>query len=1516
MPATVKIRVHAGRELPVLDKSSKSINAYVSVSCAGSESSTPVVKRSSNPVWKTDFRFEVDKDAKLLASPVEFQVWDVDYVADRSIGIVYLDISPLLTRASASLHTRKMLQGSSQRQQDQHLTNSQDKNNSRGGIYSVLDPSNQLFIDGWFPIYDTLQGTRGSLHVSVKVQFFGDLNPFKDSSASVQFFTSCSLAPEVYTMRRILGFVEELVVENDPEFEWADKFRATRLSNDSRQLLLHRLSFEIRRQIGNRVRSVGGNAVLGFQEHFDVEGDSGIVARGYGTACILVPTEKTLSLDNNTSLPTRLFHKRTDMWISRRRRNHPTVDRRLLGYNGTSVDGRSAMAAQFGFRGPGGDRSTRGSSHHHHHHHNASNVRVRRNSIRADERDELQQSREVQLLTLTEFPPSLRIRLGGLVSARSVRFLGKVSSKIADQDTRDAWWQELREEVKLHARTLGCWFVIGYSETATVTDDVIILSATGTAARLRNPARYAVHGPTEVDNAKEEEKTTVVVNGRSDGIVNTVGNVAESNKGPPKQQEKQGSRVSGLLLRGAQEQLPPVVTDTRFADDPDLQKLANQRKRYMSAALHGGDSLRRLAPCGPCHVPFEDASTPYTNMRLTPCQCCHSKWVPEILMATIEPPSFLPIKGEGRMLQARVCRIIRAKKSDIERNSEANARSISETLPFIQFDLHRQLVTKMKVHGFNAAFCIRIQLQFDVPIMIGILTATAMYCSALPPPSQLRIVRRNPRIGQRKKPAEQDLQNELREKANDERNSGIHDGTNEDEGEERHQLEVLSDYHMKKYASLPEPLITQYWWEARRVRGRRLRRKHERERERLRREERQRLRIEQEQKETERRVISSQKRKKRLRKIAKDKRKVTMKKNKQLLEKEETMLHYVRTKTEVSSEQQSPTIGSHKDSRIGPLTGSSTAGSGQRVLQGRHTSNEISSTASLSSLTSRNNHTTSSMTGMNNQNERSVMNESSSNPSNTMLGNENSKTVMSNMKIQSLRIAAAEDLSIEGGRREFKEADDTKSSPKSASSKVKAMMKNEDNQILLNSTTIPLPPINENDKNGVVTHYNNEKTKDNSPSTTSSKKILTSKSSTGSTKSKIDPKKGSAHISSSSSSSSSGSSSSSSEDEKPTNDPKEKEKHLNTERRRDERLHEEVDNGDGGRGQEGDTKKKDNKGRDIRGSSGNLSESRGHVSESRVNVSESRGHARDENDTVPEMSDAGSHNTKMTNSNRNPPSDDKNEKQLNQKNQVENLNQNHNVWEDSNFSEDNFPRSEEEANDADNDDDLYEEDEMLDLSELELASASDIAIDIRNKEGEEEEEEDETLEENDENTNIEDDVFGGRVAVSSSTRIVMTTPSKHNKKDAKGNNNNAIDMKKNGPTPRQQQEHSVMKDREERGEGNGSIILNKHGQPVSPRSYSKKVLRAERRARKRAVMAAFRRPRNEINDVNEDLLAGQLRLGSRGTTGGTSTFARRDVYVLEIDDETDEDIMSVLLDRDIPRGLSFFSTERVSCLVQ
>jgi hypothetical protein len=51
------------------------------------------------------------------------------------------------------------------------------------------------------------------------------------------------------------------------------------------------------------------------------------------------------------------------------------------------------------------------------------------------------------LITLKVFSPATRIRLGGIVSARSVKYLGKMATKLADQETRDSWWLELREEV-------------------------------------------------------------------------------------------------------------------------------------------------------------------------------------------------------------------------------------------------------------------------------------------------------------------------------------------------------------------------------------------------------------------------------------------------------------------------------------------------------------------------------------------------------------------------------------------------------------------------------------------------------------------------------------------------------------------------------------------------------------------------------------------------------------------------------------------------------------------------------------------------------------------------------------------------------------------------------------------------------------------------------------------------------------------------------------------------------------
>lgn len=42
--------------------------------------------------------------------------------------------------------------------------------------------------------------------------------------------------------------------------------------------------------------SVGGNAVIGYRQCFDIEGESGIVARGIGTAVTLIKAYNTANV--------------------------------------------------------------------------------------------------------------------------------------------------------------------------------------------------------------------------------------------------------------------------------------------------------------------------------------------------------------------------------------------------------------------------------------------------------------------------------------------------------------------------------------------------------------------------------------------------------------------------------------------------------------------------------------------------------------------------------------------------------------------------------------------------------------------------------------------------------------------------------------------------------------------------------------------------------------------------------------------------------------------------------------------------------------------------------------------------------------------------------------------------------------------------------------------------------------------------------------------------------------------
>jgi uncharacterized protein YbjQ (UPF0145 family) len=135
-----------------------------------------------------------------------------------------------------------------------------------------------------------------------------------------------------------------------------------------------------------------------------------------------------------------------------------------------------------------------------------------------------------------------------------------------------------------------------------------------------------------------------------------------------------------------------------------------------------------------CHIPFHRKSSPFP-MSLIKCQKCKKKYVPEILLSTVEPPAELGVVGQSAFVEAHVCR---AKK---RKDGESNATIVSDAIPFVEYDLHRQLMYKLKIHGLNAIFGLRFQLTVGDSLIVAVACGTAMYLSALPTPPALRISR-------------------------------------------------------------------------------------------------------------------------------------------------------------------------------------------------------------------------------------------------------------------------------------------------------------------------------------------------------------------------------------------------------------------------------------------------------------------------------------------------------------------------------------------------------------------------------------------------------------------------------------------------------------------------------------------------------------------------------------------------------------------------------------------------------
>ncbi|XP_032913194.1 C2 domain-containing protein 5 isoform X15 [Catharus ustulatus] len=633
MPGKLKVKIVAGRHLPVMDRASDLTDAFVEVKFGNTTFKTDVYPKSLNPQWNSEwFKFEVD-DEELQDEPLQITVLDHDtYSANDAIGKVYIDIDPLLYSEAATV------------------------------------------ISGWFPIYDTIHGIRGEINVVVKVDLFNDLNRFRQSSCGVKFFCTTSI-PKCYRAVIIHGFVEELVVNEDPEYQWIDRIRTPRASNEARQRLISLMSGELQRKIGLKVLEMRGNAVVGYLQCFDLEGESGLVVRAIGTACTLDklsntsaflpacnspskemkeipfnedPNPNTYSSGPSTPLKNQTYSFSPSKSYSRQSSSSDT-DLSLTPKTGMGSGSAGKEGGPF------------------------------KTLLRQQTQSALEQ-REFPFFTLTTFPPGFLVHVGGVVSARSVKLLDRIHNP-DEPETRDAWWAEIRQEIKSHAKALGCHAVVGYSESTSICEEVCILSASGTAAVL-NP-RFLQDGTME--GCLEQRLSW------QPGFFSIGSEKGEVDFFPQ-------SQDSSSLL-GIEEASPPG--------------------------------------CGFCHIPYDELNMPFPA-HLTYCYNCRKQKVPDVLFTTIDLPVEAIVIGKGCLIQARLCRL--KKKAQ----AEANATSISNLLPFMEYEVHTQLMNKLKLRGMNALFGLRIQITVGENMLMGLASATGVYLAALPTPGGIQIAGKTP----------------------------------------------------------------------------------------------------------------------------------------------------------------------------------------------------------------------------------------------------------------------------------------------------------------------------------------------------------------------------------------------------------------------------------------------------------------------------------------------------------------------------------------------------------------------------------------------------------------------------------------------------------------------------------------------------------------------------------------------------------------------------------------------------
>ncbi|KAI8437846.1 hypothetical protein MSG28_012064 [Choristoneura fumiferana] len=191
------------------------------------------------------------------------------------------------------------------------------------------------------------------------------------------------------------------------------------------------------------------------------------------------------------------------------------------------------------------------------------------------------------------------------------------------------------------------------------------------------------------------------------------------------------------LVQYISREIPSCV----FCNADNLAKAAGSREDICvlsasgTAAVINLDSGGEALPeaCALAHVPYSPGAGPY-RAELSVCSGCRRARVPAVVLATCALPAGLRAYRAAVPLTAVAARARRAPPQ-----AEPGARDISDQLPFLEYELHKLLLAKLRMQGANALFSLQTQIAVGERCVMAIASGTAVRLCALPPPMPPRI---------------------------------------------------------------------------------------------------------------------------------------------------------------------------------------------------------------------------------------------------------------------------------------------------------------------------------------------------------------------------------------------------------------------------------------------------------------------------------------------------------------------------------------------------------------------------------------------------------------------------------------------------------------------------------------------------------------------------------------------------------------------------------------------------------